>query len=140
MTGNPLAKKLKLMQDEKNLIMNASDSFRALMNDIPHDVTPKHHDYEFVMIFIRSKEEVFNYAPVVMQSLKEDAKLWFCYPKKTSGIKTDINRDEGWELVWQKGFGAVASVSVDNTWSALRFRQESRIKRKGTVVKRGKLS
>lgn len=139
MHSNSVVKKLKLLRGEKNLILNASGSFVAEIKEIPHDVTPEHQEYEYVQVFVRSKEEADKYAPVAIKSVKEDGKLWFCYPKKTSGIKTDITRDEGWEVVWSKGYGAVAAVSIDDTWSALRFRHESLINRKGSVVKRGKI-
>ncbi|HMY18570.1 MAG TPA: YdeI/OmpD-associated family protein, partial [Polyangium sp.] len=59
-------------------------------------------------------------------------------PKKTSGIKTDLSRDEGWKSVFDAGFGPVTQVAVDETWSALRFKIESTVERKsGSVVAPG---
>lgn len=57
--------------------------------------------------------------------------LWFVYPKKTGSIPTDITRDHGWEPVNQTGFAGVRQVAIDTTWSALGFREERFIERKG---------
>ena len=135
MLKNPVATKLKLLAEEKNLIMKAPDSFKEHIKGIPFDVTHEHDEYEYVQVFVKSIEEVIEFAAVALKAIKEDGKIWFCYPKKTSGIKTDINRDQGWNEVWKKGYGGVAAVSIDDTWSALRFRHESKVDRKGEVKK-----
>jgi hypothetical protein len=45
--------------------------------------------------------------------------LWVLYPK---GNKADINRDSLWPILSEFGFRPISQVSVDDTWSALRFR------------------
>jgi hypothetical protein len=45
--------------------------------------------------------------------------LWVLYPK---GNKADINRDSLWPILTEFGFRPISQVSVDETWSALRFR------------------
>jgi hypothetical protein len=45
--------------------------------------------------------------------------VWVLYPK---GNKADINRDSLWPIVAEFGFRPISQVSVDETWSALRFR------------------
>ena len=46
--------------------------------------------------------------------------LWILYPK---GNKADINRDSLWPIVGEFGFRPITQIAVDETWSALRFRQ-----------------
>ncbi len=73
-----------------------------------------------------------------MGALRDGAVFWICYPKKSSGIKTDLSRDDGWKSVFDAGFGPVTQVAVDETWSALRFKLESTVERKsGSVVAPG---
>ncbi|MGP8215089.1 MAG: hypothetical protein ACLQQ4_05955 [Bacteroidia bacterium] len=50
------------------------------------------------------------------------AVLWFAYPKGTSKIKTDINRDTLRVTGEKYGITTVTAISIDDTWSALRFR------------------
>lgn len=52
-------------------------------------------------------------------SLDTPAILWVAYPK---GNRTDLNRDSVWPMLTQHGLRPVAQVSIDRTWSALRFR------------------
>ena len=45
--------------------------------------------------------------------------VWVVYPK---GNRTDINRDSLWPMLAEHGMRPISQVSVDDTWSALRFR------------------
>lgn len=133
---NALAKKLRLGSGEKNLILHAPTSFRAAISPVPFDESPEQKEYDFVQLFVKNIAELEANAPQALKAIKEDGKLWFCYPKKSSPLFTDLHRDKGWEVVHEAGYGGVAAVSIDNTWSALRFRQENKVNRKeGSVVK-----
>ena len=135
---NPLAKKLKLQPGEKNLILQAPESFKKAIEPIPFDPSPQAAGYDFVQLFVRNIEELEVKAPAAIKALKEDGKLWFCYPKKSSPLFTDLHRDHGWEVVHKAGYGGVAAVSIDDSWSALRFRHESKVDRKkGSRAKAG---
>lgn len=116
--------------------MQAPDSFKEQLKGISYDTGPQHQTYDYVQLFVQSAEEVNLLAPMALQTVKENGKLWLCYPKKSSGVKTGINRDAGWDVVVNAGFGGVASVSIDETWSAIRFRPENKIVRKGASVQR----
>ena len=61
-------------------------------------------------------------APEAIRAIKHDGLLWISYPKRSSKVKTDIARDVGWDVVAQAGLRPVTQGSVDETWSALRFR------------------
>ncbi len=59
----------------------------------------------------------------------EDVVLWFAYPKGTSkNYKCDFNRDNGWDALGELNFEGVRIVSIDEDWSALRFRKVRFIK------------
>ena len=53
--------------------------------------------------------------------------LWFAYPKLTSKIKTDIHRDIIRFTAEEFGLTTVAAISINDTWSALRFRPIDRV-------------
>ncbi len=131
MMENKLAKKLKLQPGEKNLLLQAPETFVQAVPEISFDASAKGKEYDYVQLFVQNQEEVNTYAPAAIAAVREDGKLWFCYPKKTSGIKTNIHRDTGWKVVKEAGFVGVASVSIDDTWSALRFRPKSKVARTG---------
>jgi len=56
------------------------------------------------------------------QKIEPDSNLWFAYPKQSSGIKTNINWDNLRINAEPFGIATVAAISVNDTWSALRFR------------------
>ncbi len=43
-------------------------------------------------------------------------------------FRSDINRDGMWELLSRLGIRAVRQISIDDDWSALRFRGERYVK------------
>lgn len=85
--------------------------------------------YDFVQLFASGVADVESLAPAAIRAAKPDGLLWLCYPKGTSKLKTDLNRDKGWDVVTAAGWEGVSLISVDDTWSAMRFRprgEESR--------------
>ncbi len=73
--------------------------------------------FELLVGFARDRTELRETARVLLGAALEDpkVKLWICYPKGSSKVKTDLTRDAGWLVV--------AIASVDAIWSAVRFRQ-----------------
>ncbi|MGG0170189.1 hypothetical protein [Paenibacillus dokdonensis] len=77
----------------------------------------------FIQLFVHNAEQVHEWVPQVIPRLAEDAVFWITYPKQTSKMKTDINRDSLWKLVESIApYRPVSNVAVDEKWSALRFR------------------
>lgn len=131
MSETPLYKKLGIKPGFKVLIMNAPEGYLDQLGQVPENVevsTTGGSSYDFVQVFVTNKADVEQHAPTAMVATKMGGLLWFSYPKKTSKIKTDINRDAGWEPLWESGFEAVAAIAIDETWSALRFRPSAEVK------------
>jgi len=59
--------------------------------------------------------------------LKKDGLFWICYPKGSSKIKTDLNRDILWAAMGKFGLAGVSLISIDNVWSAMRFRPTDKV-------------
>jgi hypothetical protein len=74
------------------------------------------------LIFINNSKEYIDFLKKGLKQVTPDSVLWFAYPKGTSKIKTDINRDTIRETGEAYGITTVTAVSIDDTWSALRFR------------------
>lgn len=91
--------------------------------------------YDVVISFVTDQLSANAIIPTALAAARRDSLVWFCYPKGTSKIKTDINRDRGWALLHEAGWGPVGQAAVDDTWPASRFRPEADVKRKaGSVV------
>lgn len=128
---NPLAKKLGIKPGYKALVLNAPEGYVQTLEPMPEGaevVTAGSGKYDFVQLFVYNKADVDKSGLAAWENLKPGGLLWYTYPKKTGKIKTDITRDVGWEKIIEAGFGPVAMVSLDDTWSAFRFRPNSEVK------------
>ena len=79
------------------------------------------------LVFINNNKEFLSFLKKDLKKVEPDSVLWFAYPKGTSKIKTDINRDTIRVTGEEFGITTVAAVSIDDTWSALRFRPIDRV-------------
>ena len=82
------------------------------------------------LVFINNNKEYVDFLNKELKKIEPDSVLWFAYPKGTSKIKTDINRDTIRSTGETFGITTVTAVSIDNTWSALRFRPIDKVGRK----------
>jgi hypothetical protein len=94
--------------------------------------TEKEEDkLNFVQLFVNSRLELENWLPTVIPKLNDDAIFWVTYPKQSSKVKTDINRDSLAEIVQDiSTYRPVSAVAVDDKWSAMRLREKDKVKSK----------
>lgn len=125
MDVSPLAKKLRLQNARQALILDAPEGYLELLGEVP---APLQFDgqvkgkYDFVHLFVKDRAALDQAIDQALAVVEYDALLWISYPKGSSGIKTDLNRDRLWEALAGRGIRPVTQVSVDDTWSAMRFR------------------
>ena len=81
-----------------------------------------HQKSQNTLVFINNNEEFLNFLNNKLKTVEFDSVLWFAYPKGTSKIKTDINRDTIRKTAEAFGITTVTAISINETWSALRFR------------------
>jgi hypothetical protein len=77
---------------------------------------------DLILAFAADKASLRAIAPRALNLYGIGARLWFAYPKKTGPIRSDLDRDHGWDPVTTEGLLPVTQVALDDTWSALRFR------------------
>jgi hypothetical protein len=83
----------------------------------------------FSLAFVTTQEQVDTLAPAIAGKAEGDAVVWFAYPKGSSKkYKSQINRDNGWNVLGHEGFEPVRMVAIDEDWSAVRFRRANFIK------------
>jgi hypothetical protein len=74
------------------------------------------------LVFINDHKAYLDFLENKLNQIATDSVLWFAYPKGSSKIKTDINRDSIRKTGEGFGITTVTAISIDDTWSALRFR------------------
>lgn len=131
MTTSRLAQKLRIPAGRRVLVVNAPAEYGALINPLPGGTVIAKSGkgpFPFAHVFAHDVAELQRYAPRALDTLEYDAVLWMSYPKGSSKLSSDLNRDHGWELLGERGLRPVAAVSVDSVWSALRFRPIGEVK------------
>jgi hypothetical protein len=126
--------KLNLKSQREILVINAPASFEgelaALKNVAVLRDPKKAKTVEFALAFATTQAELDRLSTLLARKALGDALLWFAYPKGTSKrYRCEFNRDSGWNVMVEAGFGTVRAVAIDEDWSALRFRRMQYVKR-----------
>lgn len=127
-------RKLRFRGQDRIAVVDAPDShFKRLKKKLSGVQVDSSIDqrflYEFMVVFVRNSTDIKKLSSVAIHNLADDGVLWFAYPKKSARkISSDVDRDHGWEPLEAKGFRRVSQVNVDDTWSALRFRNAAYVR------------
>jgi len=129
-----LTKKLHLKPGMRLAVVNAPTGFS--LGKLPAGVTQEKSlktDLDLVLLFAVSQNELNNHWQKALGAMKQDGALWVSYPKKSSGIPSDLGMGE-WDAPKGSGWNPVAMIGLDDTWSSVRFKhspglEEARHKR-----------
>ena len=129
-----ILEKLQL-KDEKNLLIQGLPSsvekqFAKLSYN--KNLTPllKARKVDFALIFAINQLQLNNILKEVFSALHPACKLWIAYPKPTSKIVSDLNRDASWEILSDNDFEAIRQVTLDHVWTAMSFTKLDQIPNK----------
>jgi hypothetical protein len=134
-TMDDVFRKLQFKDQDKIYVLNAPGEFKPHLEAMKETTTIKKspnckQTYDFALFFVKSKEDIRKYSQKAADKMNDDGILWFAYPKKSSkNYKSDISRDDGWQPLGDLGYEPVRQVSIDDDWSALRFRNVKNIKK-----------
>jgi hypothetical protein len=130
MAGAELWKKLRMQPGQRVLILNAPAGYVDGLGELPEGVEVEEQldgVFDFVQVFAKDLAELERLAPLAAEAVKYDGLLWVSYPKKSSKMESDLSREVVWEVVAKTGLRPATQVSVDEVWSALRFRPPEKV-------------
>jgi hypothetical protein len=122
-SGTPLVKKLGIKEGFNILIVNAPNDFEQGL-ELPEGITingKSKKPVDFVLLFVKSQralERDFSHYAV---RLTPAGMLWISWPKKTSGVQSDLNENIVRDIGLAKGMVDVKVCAVDEVWSGLKF-------------------
>ncbi|MBB6130405.1 YdeI/OmpD-associated family protein [Mucilaginibacter lappiensis] len=128
---NALAKKLQMKPRTRWLLHNAPANYLESLEPLPDDVEIVHNTrgtFNGIQLFVTNSAELTNELKVIVPLLKVDTVFWIIYPKKNSGITTDLEMMSSWDAPAQYSIRPVASAAVNEVWTALRFRPVDKVK------------
>jgi hypothetical protein len=125
-SGTPLAKKLGIKQNHSVALINAHDDFEATLEELPNDVEvitnlKERKAFDVIVFFTRSEKELLKQFARLAGRLSPAGGLWIAWPKKTSGVATDLTENRIREVGLATGLVDNKVCAIDETWSGLRF-------------------
>ena len=127
----PLPQKLGIKPGLTIVAINAPANYRRLLGTIPEGATFSNRlrsDSTLVHVFIRKHSELANRLPVLREKIADAGAVWVSWPKRSSGVPTDVTEDVIRAVALPLGFVDVKVCAIDETWSGLKLmvRRENR--------------
>jgi hypothetical protein len=122
-SGTPLHKKLGLKPGQRVWFSGAPAGYEdELTKAGPHNRVKKlASDLDFAHLFTDKKSTLAHEFPKLRDSLSSNGTLWISWPKKSSGVATDLDENVVRKLGLKAGLVDVKVCAVDETWSGLKF-------------------
>jgi len=125
MSDKPLSQRLQIKPGRSFCLINEPDGYLNAIKPLPEGskFVAAGEKAEVVQVFVTGMEDFKSRLPAAIDALTPGGILWVTYPKLTSKLAADINRDTIWKYIVALGWQAVAIISVDETWTALRMKR-----------------
>ena len=123
-SGTPLPKKLCIREGARVALAGAPAGFESVFGALPDGaefVPPSRKGLDVVLLFARSRDELVRRFETYAGCIKPDGSLWVAWPKKSSGVETDLAEGYVRQHGLDVGLVDVKVCAVDETWSGLRF-------------------
>lgn len=128
---NPIAKKLQIKSNSRWLLFNAPANYPDSLTPLPDNVELVFNTegtFNGIQLFVTTSAELTTDLQIITALLKTDTIFWIIYPKKSSGIPSDLEMMSSWNSPTQYGLRPVASAAINEVWTALRFRPIEQVK------------
>lgn len=132
-SGTPLPKKLGIKEQFRVVLLDPPADVRsALKESLASCRVAKDGQgpLDFAMVFVKSSAELKKKFADLAQQLAPAGMLWVSWPKKASGLATDLNENEIRRIGLDAGLVDVKVCAVNDSWSGLKFviRLKDRVK------------
>jgi hypothetical protein len=130
--GTPLAKKLGIQAGAFVRGVDAPGNYAQLLEPLPANVTfveREADELDVVHLFTKSRTKLVKYLDEYKSKIKQNGSIWVSWPKKSSGIPSEVTEDTIREVALPIGLVDVKVCAVDDTWSGLKLviRKENRV-------------
>jgi hypothetical protein len=119
-----LPEKLGIKPGSQVVALGAPQSYASMLGRLPQGVRIHARlaaTTQFIHRFARRREELQTDFPRLSRAITDDGILWISWPKKTSGVDTDLTENIIRDLGLAEGLVDVKVCAVDEVWSGLKF-------------------
>jgi hypothetical protein len=123
-SGTPLAKKLGIKPDAVVALLGAPSGFERTLDGLPTGVrftTRAAGAPDLIVWFTTSRQLLDRRMADVARLIAEGRGLWVAWPKKASGVKTDLTENLIRDVGLAEGLVDYKVCAIDATWSGLKF-------------------
>jgi len=123
-SGTPLTAKLGLRPGVRVAWPQAPEGFEALLGDLPAGVQVRRTtrgSLDLVVCFVTRRAQLAARLPGLREAIRPDGMCWAAWPKRTSGVVTDVTEDVVREVALPLGLVDVKVCAIDATWSGLKL-------------------
>lgn len=139
MPTNNLLELLELENERNLLIQGVPSSMEKQFVKLSYakSMTPllRSRKVDFALIFAINHTQLCNILTEVLPAIHAKSILWIAYPRTSSKIASDLNRDCSWNMLCNNGYEPSHEIPLDHVWSALRFLKENTKKGSATLKK-----
>jgi hypothetical protein len=119
-SGTPLAKKLGATESSRCLL--AGPAAAAVVTALPDaHRRPGRAPYDVIVAFCPDRRALDRHVATLPARLAPKGGLWLCWPKKASGVLTDIGEMDIHSAGLATGLVDNKVAAIDETWSGFRF-------------------
>ena len=123
-SGTPLAKKLGIKEGSRIALVNAPKDFQSEFGELPDGVKvlkPSTKSLDIILFFVLSERALARDFAKLAERLIANGMIWVAWPKKSSGVATDLSFERVQRIGLDAGLVDVKICAVDETWSGLKF-------------------
>ena len=123
-SSTPLAKKLGIKQGFRIGLVNASKDFRSELGELPDKaevVARLTNSLDIILFFVLTQRELARDFSKLAKKLVTNGMIWIAWPKKSSGVATDLSFESVQRIGLDAGLVDVKICAIDDTWSGLKF-------------------
>jgi hypothetical protein len=123
-SGTPLARKLGFKPGFRATYVNPPEGFDALLGELPDGVRVLRRlaaPLDLVVCFVTARAELERRLPALRAALAPAGMLWIAWPKRASGVATDMTEDVVRDVALPTGLVDTKVAAIDATWSGLRL-------------------
>jgi hypothetical protein len=122
-SGKPLAQKLDLKSGDRVRIVGAPAAFAKVLGKLPEgaSIVGPRAAAERVLLFSTSEHHLHDAFTRAAKSLPAAGTLWVAWPKKTSGVETDLTENVVRNVGLAAGLVDVKVCAITEVWSGLKF-------------------
>ena len=119
--GVPAATKLRIRERTTLALLHAPDGFPEKLGPLPKGVRVqnKRDGADMILLFVKSIAVLGRELAVLARELQPGRTAWILWPKKASGVKSDITLQPMFAMCASLGLSGSKTCAVDETWSGL---------------------